>query len=579
MAIQELSLRPGSVEPGATVEPRAPQRATSGERLRRLWSDWLGFLWAPLLAWALVVLLSGVAFTVANSAAHAQLQDSFNARTGIGADILNRYMLDEISLSGTRARLRLSGPAPTADQLQIIVLSFGYSSAGVMDDRGRVLVVEPYDAALIGKDFAGLVEHVRVAVAENRPAVSQVTISPVLHNPVVGIAVPFETAYGRRIFTGSLDLQGTTLNNRIRESIGLQASELTLMDRTGHVIADTSPLPLTPATVSALHPALAAALSHASSGIYTNGTDQRLYASSPVGATGWRLVSSVPTSTVYQPVQTLQATGYGVLITLGVTGLVAAMLIGLARRRRLAGEEEELRRLNADLLRANSELESFSYSVSHDLRAPLRGMAGFAKLLEKKYGADLPPEASRYTARIAENAEKMGRLIDELLSFSRLGRQQIARQSIQPAAVVRAVVDDLAIEFAAHKVDLQVGVLPTCYADPGLMRHVYGNLISNAVKFTQNRADARVEVGATRIGGETVYFVRDNGAGFEMRYVEKLFAVFQTLHDRAEYPGTGVGLAIVQRIVHRHGGRVWAEGELGQGATFYFTLGGIEHGL
>ena len=351
------------------------------------------------------------------------------------------------------------------------------------------------------------------------------------------------------------------------------------MDRKGNVIADTGPLQAKTTSVSTLHPALGAALSHASSGAYTNGADQRLYASSPVGSTGWRLVSGVPVGAAYQPVQTLQAAGYGVLTTLGVTGLVAAVLIGLARRRRLAGEEEELRRLNADLLRANSELESFSYSVSHDLRAPLRGMAGFANLLQRKHGANLPPEAARYTARIAENAEKMGRLIDELLRFSRLGRQEIARQSIEPAAVVGTALDDLAAELAGHKVDMQVGLLPRCFADPGLLRHVYGNLISNAVKFTAKQANRRVEIGATSVGGETVYYVRDNGAGFEMRYVDKLFAVFQTLHDRAEYPGTGVGLAIVQRIIHRHGGRVWAEGELGQGATFYFTLGGIEHGL
>jgi signal transduction histidine kinase len=567
------------MERGATVAPRPQPQSTLRDRLRLLWSAWLSFLWAPLLAWGLVVLLSGVAFAAASSAAHAQLQDAFNARTGIGADILNRYMQDQISLSGTRARLHLSGATPSVDQLHLIVQSFGYQSAGVMDDHGRVLIVEPYSAPLIGKDFTGLLEHVRIAVQENRPAVSQVGISPVLHNPVVGIAVPYVTPYGRRIFTGALDLQGTTLNNRIRESTGLQASELTLMDRTGYVIADTSPLPRTTTTASALHPALAAALINATSGAYTNDSDQRLYASSPVGSTGWRLVSSVPRGTVYRPVQALEAAGYGVLAALSVIGLVAAMLIGLARRRRLVGAEEELRRLNADLLRANSELESFSYSVSHDLRAPLRGMAGFAKLLQKKYGTNLPPEAARYTARIAENAEKMGRLIDELLSFSRLGRQEIARQPIEPAAVVRAAIDDLASELAGHEVDLRVGPLPACFADPGLLRHVYFNLISNAIKFSQTRTDAQVEVGATSAGAETVYYVRDNGAGFEMRYVEKLFTVFQTLHDRAEYPGTGVGLAIVQRIIHRHGGRVWAEGEPGQGATFYFTLGGIEHGV
>jgi PAS domain S-box-containing protein len=243
--------------------------------------------------------------------------------------------------------------------------------------------------------------------------------------------------------------------------------------------------------------------------------------------------------------------------------------------------EEEVRKLNEhlnlraiELETANKELEAFSYSVSHDLRAPLRAVDGFSRILLQKHGAALPPDAKRYQHLICENAQQMGRLIDDLLSFSRLSRQPLKRQPVDPRHIVDEALQHLSRESDNGQAQISVGKLPACQADPALLKQVYVNLISNAIKYSRKRAGARIEIGCKDDNGPPTYFVRDNGVGFEMKYADKLFGVFQRLHRAEEYEGTGVGLAIVQRIVNRHGGRVWADAAIDKGATFYFTLGG-----
>lgn len=237
---------------------------------------------------------------------------------------------------------------------------------------------------------------------------------------------------------------------------------------------------------------------------------------------------------------------------------------------------EEARRLREELedrvKQRTAELEAFSYSVSHDLRSPLRALDGFARILLEEFAPNLPPEGQEYVRDIRRNAQKMGQLVDDLLAFSRLGRQPLQRRRVAPAALVREVLEDVRQEREARQVEVVVGDLPTCHADPALLKQVWANLLGNAFKYTRKHDPARIEVGCLEQDGERVYFVRDNGAGFDMQYAGKLFGVFQRLHKATDYDGTGVGLAIVQRIVHRHGGRIWAEAAVNRGATFYFTL-------
>jgi len=217
----------------------------------------------------------------------------------------------------------------------------------------------------------------------------------------------------------------------------------------------------------------------------------------------------------------------------------------------------------------NKELESFTYSVSHDLRAPLRAVDGYARMLEEDYGSRLDDEGRRLLAVVRQSSQRMGRLIDDLLSFSRLGRQQPAKHPVDMAGLAREVVAELRNGSTAT---IALGDLPQAEADRALMRQVWMNLVGNALKYSGKRPDAQIDIGGRMENGESLYWVRDNGVGFDMRYVGKLFGVFQRLHRADEFDGTGVGLAIVQRVVTRHGGRVWAEGKPGEGACFHFSL-------
>ena len=228
----------------------------------------------------------------------------------------------------------------------------------------------------------------------------------------------------------------------------------------------------------------------------------------------------------------------------------------------------------------NAELESFSYSVSHDLRAPLRAIHGFARILLEDHHAQLDPEAQRLLGVIDQNTRRMGQLIDDLLAFSRLGRKEIGSSPVNMEELAHAVADEVQRADAGRtgSLAIQVGSLPPATGDRALLRQVFSNLLQNAAKFTRDRAEARVEVGSHPDGDQAVYFVKDNGAGFDARYADKLFGVFQRLHSTEQFDGTGVGLAIVKRIVQRHGGKVWAEGAVDHGATFYFTLPADEEG-
>ena len=258
--------------------------------------------------------------------------------------------------------------------------------------------------------------------------------------------------------------------------------------------------------------------------------------------------------------------------------------------------EEKIHRLNLELESrvaqrtsqletANRELEAFTYSVAHDLRAPLRHISGFARILLDDFAPQMPPEAQTYLQRIDEGTRRMGRLVDELLNLARVGRQELALQAVGLRSLVNDAIADLKPEIdgrntEGRNIEWKIGDLSYADCDAGLVKQVFQNLLLNAIKFTRPRNPAVIEIGTVEKDGVPAIFVRDNGVGFSMKYADKLFGVFQRLHRAEDFEGTGVGLATVQRIVQKHGGKIWAEAEPDQGATFYFTLSsGEKNGL
>jgi light-regulated signal transduction histidine kinase (bacteriophytochrome) len=227
----------------------------------------------------------------------------------------------------------------------------------------------------------------------------------------------------------------------------------------------------------------------------------------------------------------------------------------------------------AQLQSANEELESFAYSVSHDLRAPLRHIDGYIELLKNKTGSMLDQQSQYYMETISNSAGKMGALIDDLLSFSRMGRKAMSFQQVALGPLFQEIIRELEPTAADRNIDWHIGDLPVVSGDEAMLRLAFVNLVSNALKYTRPRPQAKIEIGSQPDqNAETVIFVRDNGVGFDMAYGDKLFGVFQRLHRMEEFEGTGIGLANVQRIISRHGGRIWAEGKVDWGATFYFSL-------
>jgi signal transduction histidine kinase len=275
-----------------------------------------------------------------------------------------------------------------------------------------------------------------------------------------------------------------------------------------------------------------------------------------------------------------------VIVSGNVLAIAILLLAGYVIHRETARRnlaEQGLRQVNErlesrteELSESVGELESFSYSVAHDLRAPLRHIAGYSNVVLQDYATDLAPEGQRCLVKIVAGAQEMGELVDDLLSLSKIRLQDVSLESTSLDALLSQVREEMRPECSGRNIDWQIGKLSDAKCDPGLMKQVFVNLLSNAVKYTGKRKHAVIQIGQMMEDDRRVIFVRDNGAGFEMQYVGKLFGIFQRLHHKRDFEGTGVGLAIVQRIVRKHGGRIWAKAEVDQGATFFFTLGSQE---
>jgi signal transduction histidine kinase len=259
-------------------------------------------------------------------------------------------------------------------------------------------------------------------------------------------------------------------------------------------------------------------------------------------------------------------------VLIRVYNMLEVRLLHLEIKRLYNQVEERVEQRTAELEESNKELEAFSYSVSHDLRAPLRALDGFSQAMLDDFGPQLPEEGQRYLKTIRYSAQQMSTLIDALLEFSRFNRQELDKQAVDTSKLVHSALDELGFPWQGRQVEIRIGDLPVSSGDPVLLKQVWINLLSNALKYTNKREKAEIEIGSTKVNGAEAFFVRDNGTGFDMRYADKLFGVFERLHRMEDYEGTGIGLAMVQRIVKRHGGRVWADAALDRGATFHFTL-------
>jgi two-component system sensor kinase len=273
-----------------------------------------------------------------------------------------------------------------------------------------------------------------------------------------------------------------------------------------------------------------------------------------------------------EQIGTINENYFRLLILIIFIVIIALLAERIDKVRNLRNLNKQLEEKARELEEANEELESFAYSVSHDLRVPLRAIDGFSRILVEDYENELDDEGVRLLNIVRDNTAKMGQLIDDILLLSRAGRQEMNITEIDMKALAQSVYENIKTGIGDRQINIEFKNMPIAKADRALITQVYQNLIGNAVKFTSRTEDAKIEVGATETKDEVTYYVKDNGAGFDMKYMNKLFGLFQRLHSPEEFEGTGVGLSIVQRIIRRHGGKVWGEGEIDKGATIYFSL-------
>lgn len=468
----------------------------------------------------------------------------------------------------------------------------GTRFAGIIDPRGFFwLNMDPplaqanYGLEFTGRDWYGGVTR------KGKAYVSSAYESVAPGTPlVIAIADPVR-ADGRYAPAGTVvgillvgyDLSAT--QSLFSDFARNQAVQIEVTDQRGIIVAQSGFLPTT--LVRDTSAGVAAALAgNKLAGRVNSGGQDRFAAYSPVLDIGWTVVTSVLASHALADADRLRTNVLVITIVLLALLATAKIILLVVLRDRQAAQaalagsnvrlELRVKARTSELEDSNRELEAFSYSVSHDLRSPLRTIDGFSRMVLEENEGRLAPDSVRKLGIIQAGAQQMGMLIDDLLSFSRLGRVELKKRRVFTDGVVAEVIAELKQENPERNIEFVIQELPACYADPILIRQVFRNLLGNAVKFSRLRPAARIEVGsipAIPANDHTVtFFIKDNGAGFDMRYIDKLFGVFQRLHRMEDFPGTGVGLALVRRIVERHGGKVWAEAAVDAGATFYLSL-------
>ncbi len=561
---------------GGRAADDAPPENGSAPRRR---ASWHPHAIVAAAAGIVVVLLGVFAYVLAQSQATSrhEAQQRFLAQATIAAG-LTRAIFSATDAPEAQAATRSFGAAVVdPHSLTASAKRSNLAYAYVAGPGGRVL------AASAGTPASALPVPGRpLPVAVRQALDGQPWLSDLLPEPsgryLIEQAIPFPTSSGRRVevLGYPAELLSGFLGSYLLGALPQSSSHGVILDGGARIVASSVPgvaagrLPVAP---------FRAVVRASSQGEYnvSSGSSKgsRYVVAAPIGGSSWRVAITEPTSTLYPA--DVGSQRWVIWLVFAAFALAAVSVIYLLRRALQGAAEvvQQSRRVaavNAELQATNAELDAFSYSVSHDLRAPLRAIDGFSRIVIEEDEGTLTDAQRRYLGLVRVNTQGMGDLIDDLLAFSRLASQPLTRSRVQTAELVREVEGELLTDDGGRRIEFVNGDLAPVQADPVLLRQLFANLIGNAVKYTRGREHARIEVGSEQRNGERVFYVRDNGVGFDMRHAEKLFQVFQRLHRAEDYEGTGVGLAIVQRIVTRHGGRVWAQSVPDAGATFSFTL-------
>jgi signal transduction histidine kinase len=573
----------GPVVRGGGPAPMAPVLGTHGDGstaaerpLRAPWHpDFVVILSAVLAA----VLLAVFAWVIASSQSTSrdQAEHGLLAQATTAAGLTTAVFSVSDARQARLAAKNYGGATVNRVTLTALTKHGQLAYAYITNSDGRTLAASP------GANRFASAEPGRSSIAidhalQGRPWFSDLFRSA-RHRFLVEQAIPFPTKFGRRVevMVYPARLLSGFLSSYLVSALPDKATHGFVLDGRGRIVGGSvAGVPIgklpSPDFLAILASAPQGAAAHGQYDVSTGPFEgERYVVAAPIGGSAWRVGLTEPTSVLFPPDVGSQS---WITWTVFIAFALAAIGCVFFLRRSLIGAARLVVQARRDvaLQATNAELDAFSYSVSHDLRAPLRAIDGFSRIALEDDEGTLTDSQRRHLGLVRDNTQTMGDLIDDLLAFSHLASQPLQRSSVRMSALAREVEGELSAEHARRRIVFTNGKLPVVQADPALLRQVLVNLIGNAVKYSSESDPAQITVGSEQQDGELVFCVADNGVGFDMRYAAKLFQVFQRLHRAEDYDGTGVGLAIVERIVTRHGGRVWAESSPGEGATFYFTL-------